>query len=157
MKIVFLDIDGVLNTPASRTRCGKYIGIDHDKLLRLKKIIDETDAKIVLVSTWKEGWEREKSRKPFQDGLANYLDMKFKMFGMTVYDKTSDCAEGIYLSRGEGILEYLQRQNAKSFVILDDMQFDYDGCGLTDAFVKTKSALGLTDKDVQKAVEILNL
>ncbi len=157
MKIVFLDIDGVLNTKKSRSRCGKYIGIDHDKLLRLKKIIDETGAKIVLVSTWKEGWEREKDRKPYQDALANYLDNKFKKVGLEVYDKTSDCAEGTYLSRGEGILEYLQWQNTKCFVILDDIQFDYDGCGLTDVFVKTKSALGITDGDVQKAVEILNL
>ena len=35
MKVIFLDIDGVLNTPSSESRCGEYIGIDDEKVEKL--------------------------------------------------------------------------------------------------------------------------
>lgn len=156
MKIIFLDIDGVLNTDKSRSRCGTVVGIDNDKLLRLKKIVDETNAKIVLVSTWKEHWERLQSRKIYQDELADYLDRKFKRVGLPVYDKTPSKFDCEYLSRGEGIVEYTYGRKIESFVIIDDYQFDYDRCGLTDYFVKTNQSSGLTDEKAQRAIEILN-
>lgn len=156
MKIIFLDIDGVLNCRTSRSRCGKYLGIDSDKLLRLKKIIDETGAKIVLVSTWKLGWYQLAQDKHKQNDLANYLDRKFKRIGLEVYDKTLDSLAGFYFSRGEGILEYKICKDIESYVIIDDFQFDYDGCGLTDCYIKTNAQIGLTDAEVQKATEILN-
>ena len=88
MKVIFLDIDGVLNGEKSRTRCAGYIGIDSDKLLRLKRIVEQTGAKIVLISTWKTGWQKLVACKRLQDELANYLDRRFKKFGLEVYDKT---------------------------------------------------------------------
>ena len=54
MKVIFLDIDGVLNedtTPTRTQSCALFI--DQEKLLRLKRIIDATQAKIVLSSTWR--------------------------------------------------------------------------------------------------------
>ena len=53
MKYLFLDIDGVLNTPTSKERCGQYVGIDSAKVLLLKYIVEETGALIILTSTWK--------------------------------------------------------------------------------------------------------
>lgn len=156
MKIIFLDVDGVLNTEKSRSRCGNYIGIDNDKLLRVKRIVIETGAKIVLVSTWKQNWERLQGRKIYRDKSADYLDRKFRKIGLTVYDKTSDWVEGKYLSRGEGVLEYIYRKRIKTFAIIDDYQFDYDGCGLTDCYVKINNKIGITDENVQQAMGILN-
>lgn len=155
MKIIFLDVDGVLNTPSSRSRCGGHAGIDRDKLLRLKTIVDKTNARIVLISTWKAGWEREQKHKFKQDIYARYLDEKFKHTGLAVYDKTPDRAEGIYLSRGEGILEFMDCKTIESFVILDDYQFDYDGCGLTDNFERINHNVGLTDGDAVFIIEKL--
>lgn len=155
MKYLFLDIDGVLNTPASQARCGQYIGIDCEKVLLLKHIIEETGAKIVLHSTWKEHWEKEHARKHLQDDLANYLDRKLWAAGLCAADKTPDRADGRYLSRGEGIAEYLNARSWESFVILDDLQFDYDSCGLTDYFVKTDEDTGLTAELAEKAIKIL--
>lgn len=155
MRVIFLDIDGVLNTPSSKSRCGEYIGIDDDKVKRLADIVKRTNAKIVLVSTWKNYWHREVKLKPLQDYTATYLDKKFEKFGLKVADKTRDKVDGIYLSRGEGILEYIERNNVTSFVILDDFQFDYDGCDLTDCLIKTNSAIGLTNGQVEKACKIL--
>ena len=155
MKYLFLDVDGVLNTPHSKTRCGGYIGIDFEKVLLLKHIVEETGALIVLHSTWKEEWENDSALKCCQDALANYLDKKLRAAGLCAIDKTPDYADGRYLSRGAGIVEYLNAREWESFVILDDLQFDYDGCGLTDDFVKTDENLGLTPELAEKAIGIL--
>ena len=156
MKYLFLDVDGVLNTPTSRSRCaGYYIGIDNTRVLLLKHIIEETGAEIVLHSTWKEFWEKEAHRKWMQDEFAIYLDKKLKAAGLAAVDKTPDYADGRRLSRGEGIAEYLNARKWESFVILDDLQFDYDSCGLTDYFVKTNEKIGLTFELAEKAIKIL--
>ena len=154
MKIVFLDIDGVLNCEGSRSRCVGYRGIDDKKVENLAKIVKATGAEIVLISTWKEDWRKtDKSR---QGMMANYLDKKLKKQGLTALDKTRDYVGKRHLSRGEGILDYLMRNEAESYVILDDFQFDYDSCGLTDRYVKTDNYNGgLTEILAQKATEIL--
>lgn len=156
MKVIFLDIDGVLNTPSSESRCGEYIGIDDDKTKMLAEIVKRTNAEIVLVSTWKKYWRKEEKLKPLQDYSATYLDEKLKKFGIKATDKTKDKSDGKYLSRGEGILEYIERNKVEKCVILDDFQFDYDGCDLTDYLIKTKQTEGLTKAQAEKACEILS-
>ena len=155
MKIVFLDIDGVLNTPSSKSRCGGYIGIDNDKVERLKKIIDKTKAEIVLISTWKKHWYKEERLKLSQDYIADYLDAKLAKYNLKATDKTVEKFEGQYLSRGEGIIEYIYRKNVENYIILDDCQFDYDGCNLTDKFIKINQSEGLSEKQVNVACEML--
>ena len=59
MKIIFLDIDGVLNSAAYRSQLGmRYFSeiIDRRKMPLLQKIVKETDAQIVLTSTWRKFW-----------------------------------------------------------------------------------------------------
>ena len=157
MKIIFLDVDGVLNTKSTKARCNGYIGIDENKLPFLKEIVDKTGAEIVLVSTWKEHWEKLLERKYLQDAFANQLDEKLNSVGLKVFDKTEDKRDGVWYSRCEGILDYLAYHKVSSFVILDDFQFDYDGCDLTDNLVQTNEKDGLTPEHVKKAIEILNL
>lgn len=155
MKVIFLDIDGVLNTPSSESRCGEYIGIDDEKVEKLKKIVKKTKAEIVLISTWKKYWRKEEKLKPMQDYSATYLDEKLAKQGIKAIDKTKDKADGQYLSRGESILEYVYRNNVEKYIILDDCQFDYDGCDLSVKLIKTNQTEGLTDISVYKACEIL--
>lgn len=155
MKAIFLDIDGVLNTPSSESRCGEYVGIDDDKVERLKQIVEKTKAEIVLISTWKKYWRKEKKFKPLQDYSANYLDEKLAKQGLKAIDKTKDKADGRYLSRGESILEYVYRNNVENYIILDDCQFDYDGCDLTDNYIKTNPIEGLSEQQVKVACETL--
>lgn len=155
MKIVFLDIDGVLNCEGSRSRCAGYRGIDDKKVENLAKIVKATGAEIVLISTWKEDWR--KTDKARQGMMANYLDKKLTKQGLAAWDKTRDFVGERYLSRGEGILEYLARGSVQSYVILDDFQFDYDSCGLTENYVKTDNYNGgLTEELAEKAIGILN-
>lgn len=156
MKIIFLDVDGVLNEDKSRARCCGYKGIDDKKAENLAKIVKATDARIVLISTWKDDWR--KTDKVRQGFLANYLDKKLLKQGVSIFDKTESLdKQGFYFSRGEGILRYLEKNPADGFVILDDYQFDYDACGLTGNYVKTDAYNGgLTELLAQKSIEILN-
>ena len=157
MKVIFLDIDGVLNEEKSRSRCCGYKGIDDKKAENLASIVKATGAEIVLISTWKDDWR--KTDKSHQGMMANYLDKKLKKQGLYVLDKTAsvDKENGFHLSRGMGILQFLSTHTIEKYVILDDYQFDYDGCGLTGNYVKTDNKNGvLTEELSQKAIEILN-
>lgn len=152
MKIVFLDIDGVLNCQTSNSRCGAYIGIDNDKVKRLRKIVEATNARIVLVSSWRSGWERV--YKNDQNELANYLDRKLKRERLYILDKTNDSV----WNRGEGIIKWVGTHNVDSFIILDDEKFDYADCGIISRLVKTSfydDNGGLQDEHVELAIDLL--
>ena len=120
------------------------------------KIVKATGAEIVLISTWKDDWR--KTDKRHQGMMANYLDRKLAKQGLTILDKTEsvDRVSGFHLSRGEGILQYLSTHSVEKYVILDDFQFDYDGCGLTENYVKTDYENGgLTEELAKKTIEVL--
>ena len=156
INIIFLDIDGVLNCSTTKDKCGGYTGIEDQKVRLLKQLVDKTNAKIVLVSTWKFYWYKEKYLKDKQDELANYLDMKLVKQGLAIYDKTDDYE---ILERGGGILQYLNILNLKGikvnkYVILDDQLFDYLATRLTKHLVQTSYRQGgLEEKHIKKALE----
>lgn len=158
LKVLFLDIDGVLNCHSTKDSCGKYIGIDDGKVELLKEIIDATGAIIVLVSTWKECWASEPRFKANQDELATYLDEKLAKHGLTAVDKTID---GDSFRRGKGILRYIELQKERGidinkYVILDDEMFDYLETKLTRHLIQTSFYQnGLEKKHVRKAIERL--
>ena len=93
MKVVFLDVDGVLNTAKTFERVynsfknsGKReLEIDSFRLEYLKKITDETDAKIVLSSTWRRFFQkidgkiipRSEKGKLFYE-ILNWIDLLIK-------------------------------------------------------------------------------
>lgn len=154
LKIIFLDIDGVLNCSNTKDRCEAYVGIEDKKVELLKQIVDATKAKLVLVSTWRYTWFKEDYLKSKQDELANYLDAKLAKYGLSIYDKTDDEAIG----RGQGIIEYLNNQNEKvdSFIVIDDEMFDYKETKLTKNLIQTSyDKGGLQNKHISKAIDKL--
>ena len=158
MKLLFLDVDGVLNCITTKDQCGIYMGIEDAKVKILKEIIDETGATIVLSSDWKYGWHKETANKVFQEETANYLDNKLKKQNLKIVDRTYE----YYVSeRGKGIKEFLnlmKRKNVEveNFVILDDRIFDFEKEGLLEHFVHTDFKTGLNEERKKKAIEILN-
>lgn len=159
MKVIFLDIDGVLNCRTSKSychddECGLITGIDSDKVKRLAKIVETTNAKIVLSSDWRVGWEKYyTTRKPSH---AKYLDNHLKKKGnITIFDKTPLSHGGYW--RGEEILAYLRlHQDVENYVILDDTFFeDFSIKEISEHLVLTEYKVGLTDADVEKAIKIL--
>lgn len=151
MKVIFLDVDGVLNCKTTKERCMGYIGIDRKKVLLLKHICAETGAEIVLVSTWKSCWYKEPEKKCEQDGFADELDKSLGAFGLTIFDRTYDDI----FDRADEILKWLEQNPAEKFVILDDEDFSYKQARLNKFWVKTDYNTGLTAELCERAIEIL--
>lgn len=153
MKVIFLDVDGVLNCRTSKSRCGEYVGVDKDKIKRLAKIVDATGAKIVLSSTWNESFN--KSAIPL-DYDGEYLTKHLWNHGkLRITTKTK---EVLGSNRGTEIKDWLvdhERWDITNWVVLDDqVSDDYDG-DIMNKLVLTDSETGLTDDNVAVAIEVL--
>lgn len=155
MKVIFLDIDGVLNSRAydRKRNWNEQTDIDETRLPLVKKIVDETGANIVLSSTWREHWNVD-PRLCDSDGI--YINNTFAKYGLKIYDKTPDL--GIAFDRPDEIKVWLDstEEIIERFVIIDDYRYTWGK--LSDNFVKTNPnfGLGLEEEHAQKAIEILN-
>lgn len=156
MKIIFLDIDGVLNNEFTKDLSPmRYRGINSTLVKRLAKIVKETNAKIVLSSDWKDEWEIDKT-KCSKDGI--YINEKLSKEGLSLIDKTNDKSIGddISTGRGFGIRKYLKNHpEVTNWVVLDDNIFKDFTDEILEHFVHTNYLYGITEKDVHLAINIL--
>lgn len=139
MKIIFLDIDGVLNNWAS---IAENIHILNDKCLLIRRIIEETGAKIVISSTWRLNSTVDELNKMLWSVGIPYNSVISKTPSMT----------GI---RGVEIETWLKDndQVERYCIIDDDSDFlDYQ----KKYFVQTNMKSGLTTKLAKQAINILN-
>lgn len=152
VKVIFLDIDGVLNDVESKTREPKgYIGIDDAKVRLLRKIVEETKANIVLTSTWKKWWEHNDEDC---DTSGHYMNQKLRKEQLRIIDKTDYMNE-----RGQGISEWLVKHpNVTAWAVLDDDVFDdFEEYGIMPHLVKTDFHRGgLKETHVERAIQLLN-
>ena len=152
MKIIFLDIDGVLNSVRyDRIRTINQGNIDETRLPMLKKIVDKTDALIVLSSSWRKHWEKDLGRC---DGIGKELTSTFAKHELFIYDKTACTVNN---DRAEEIRMWLaDHDNVKEFVILDDIAFGW-GSDLQCHLIKTDARMGfgLEEKHIQMAIQHL--
>lgn len=149
MKVIFLDVDGVLNCQNSKTSCNGIMGVDDEKVENLKILVDNTKAKLVLTSSWRTGWHKD--LKEQQGYLAEHLERKLETAGLSILDKTDDFC----VMRGEAITKWLFDNAVDNFIILDDEIWDYERRGLIDRLVKTEfydDEGGLTK---EKAIEAI--
>ena len=114
--VVFLDVDGVLNT---RTTCQRtpdgYTGIDDARVSVLANTIKKYGGgDIVLSSDWKE------MKTTDEDYI--YLASKLEKYGLNISGHTQDKKS----KRGAGIVKYLEgHPEIEEYVILDDCTFDF--------------------------------
>lgn len=145
MKIIFLDIDGVLNSLRSCMAFGdypypgrNYHKFDDVAIGLVKDIIKATDAKVFLSSTWRLTLsERE------QKQLSRRFD--FPIFGLT-----PDLSRK---KRGYEIQTILDEYNPTHYVILDD-SFDMLDSQLSN-FVKVDYNNGLSYENYKRALKLL--
>ncbi len=154
-KIIFLDIDGVLNIcfPAR----DKYGSLFHPHLVEnLKLLIQATQAKIVISSSWRD------------DGLEVMQEMwqERKLPGEVIDITPNFMAQtGSSLQRGNEIQDWLDRNPTEKYVIIDDDYSDINPEQLP-FFVRTSDnqehqdcidiGYGLTYICTQQAINILN-
>lgn len=159
MKVIFLDIDGVLDVFNRE----EYIQVlREDALLRLKKLVDKTDARIVVISGWRYGspWYtdrlQEKQRFPQECDNWPVLVKAFREWKLEVYDVTP--WEESLPTRSEEIMKYLEEHpEIERYVILDDcFGDDYSQCPeLRQKLVFVDANRALQDCDVEKALGML--
>lgn len=159
---IFLDIDGVLNCDTSKSRCGIFLGIDKDKVQRLARVVKETDAALVLTSTWRLDWipnhaYREHIDIHSQRYAGKYLrNHLWRKGGLVAEDATDDLLHyGTW--RDKEILHYLETHpDIKNYVILDDEFFwGFDVPKIWRHLVLTDPKVGFTDADADTAIMIL--
>jgi len=155
MKIIFLDIDGVLNSRVydRKRNWNEQTDIDETRLPLIKEIVDATDAKIVLSSTWRQHWDKDPNRC---DVDGRYINKTFAKFGLAIFDKTPYL--GNTALRREEISKWLKEteQDIEAFVIIDDYRYGWGD--LSDHFVKTDPnfRMGIEKEHVERAIKILN-
>ena len=148
--IIFLDIDGVLNSDKyfdsiSNKECINpvdrlMLDIDMSKVKLLLEIVGRTNAKIVITSSWR----RMK--------LYPYIKERLVSMGLPVIGETP-FLEG---QRGEEIRAYLADNQVDNFCIIDDEVFkDYQE--LEDNLIKTNFYEdGLTKEHANEVVKRLS-
>ena len=152
MKIIFLDIDGVLNSAVyDRQKSPGDSNIDKTRLALVKELVDKTGAKIVFSTSWRDHWDKNPEKRE-ETGVV--LDREFSEAGLEIYDKTPKIG---YLERSEEISLWLKdNPDVTHFVILDDHGYGWGD--LLDNFVQTNYRIGrgLEQDHIQRAIDILN-
>lgn len=153
IKILFLDVDGVLNTINSKGRliCKNgdlfELNLNNNRIKLLKKIIENTNCKIVLTSTWRMKYI-----------ACNKLEKKLKYKNIEIYDRTPILGEKSM--RGDEIKLWINQYKQKydifdmKYAIVDDDEIFLEE--QLDFFVKTDPLKGLTNENVENIIKILN-
>ena len=123
MKVIFLDVDGVLNSQQLFEKCedDQLISVDEDNIKNLKTIVDATGAKIVLSSSWRYGWAEHSDA--VQDWCQILVDILAK-YDLKIIDKTEYLSSG---RREDEIKDWLDKceEKIEGFVILDDGDYEW--------------------------------
>lgn len=155
MKVIFLDFDGVLNSAEyDRERDWSYnTNIDESRLPYLKRIIDATQAVIVLSTTWRKHWNKQEKDC---DEVGAWINRTFAKYGMQIYGKTPILEHRA--TRKQEVLGWLAYppEPIESFIMLDDEIKGWEELG--DRLVRTSryKGRGLEEEHVLQAIELLN-
>lgn len=155
MKVIFLDIDGVVNCSDTKERSpSKVIGVEQSKIALVKQIIEATGAKLILSSTWRIGWFYEETGSHDRDEQDwHYLRDEFFKQGLWFFDYTPlDKSR----HRGTEIQTWLDKweDEIDSYIVIDDSMYDiwemHEG-----HLIETSFRYGIQDEHVKQAIELL--
>jgi len=139
-KVLFLDIDGVLTTVATRFRRGDPACVE-----RLNRITDVTGAKIVVSSSWR-------GNPQIASVLAGW-GVTGEVIGVTPDLSVSATGIRIARERGDEIFRWLcDNMPTADYVILDD---DADMGPVINRLVRTDSHTGLSTHHADTAIKLL--
>lgn len=138
MKLLFFDVDGVLN------QLQKW-HVDDNCVKVLAQLVG-SDTKLVLVSTWRLGLERNIDSCSAQ---VIKLRKSLQKYGIDVVYKTQKLGD-----RRKEIDEFLRGKSVDSYVVLDDDKSEYSsikGLNLYEVNCKT----GLVASDIAKIKKVM--
>jgi len=139
MRVLFLDIDGVLNRRGTRERCGPWIGVDQELADLLLSWLNTTDIKIVLSSTWR-----------LHPEMFEHLEVAgIKWIGIT--PDLAEFGQGLWnaAQRGDEIKRYLGAHGEiERYAIIDDYEDMLPE--QQPYFVRTNDRHGITPDDIEK-------
>ncbi len=151
MKVIFLDVDGVLNSDEYFDKIknlnvdGIQSEIDVEKIKMLNMAINETGAKIVLTSSWRYTRNAQELKKLLSE-----------------YGIPTDSTPFIQNKRGLEIKQYLlENPDVENFIIVDDELFDSYDDELIKKLVKISNGNGhnfgegLLPKDIDEIIKRL--
>jgi hypothetical protein len=169
INVVFLDLDFVLNNTSFLQAAHKEVfgdkpravrADDHKKLCQanidpkavslLNDLLEKSEAKVVIHSSWKENWTMTEILVFLQN-----KGFKGEVIGMTqsLPENMKGCVDRRRAFEiANWLVESEKTMTVKSMVILDDEEI---GLGFDECQVRTDPINGLTQFDVDKAVKIL--
>ena len=145
MKLVFMDVDYVLNSYrkskevyilTGKRHSGKDFPFDEECMDNLKYIISETDAYIVISSSWRK----------YDDHMEV---LKNKLVEYDLFDRVIAMTDISYNKENE-IINFLNNISC-NFIILDDTYMKE----LNDYLVRTNPYCGLTRENAYEAIKLL--
>lgn len=165
MRVIFLDIDGVLNSEEfyqHRPLTQELNEIDEEKVKLLQQIVQATNAKIVLTSTWRVYDKTDKTSPSYK--VYGYLVDTLAKYDLSIFD----CTPWINENRPHEIQVWLSmwdlykdiHEHIRGYVILDDdfSHKQYAKFHLQNHLIKTTfygERGGLQPEHVQQAIDIL--
>lgn len=147
MKIIFLDIDGVLNGDLVTWEGFPDSHIDPALVQKLNRVIAATDAKIVISSSWRFRFNYTEMNE-----ILTRRGFVGEIIGETPkFVKNQRFSE--FISRGREIKEWLDdcAHEIESHIMFDDVHM-MDG---SKRLIKTDGKIGLTDENVERAIQML--
>ena len=167
MKILFLDVDGVLNSlaycatrgvPPVQLEAVDAWHLDPAAVLRLNELIEVTGAKVVLSSDWrmapeKPGMVRTEAALRRRGATFRLHDATPVLTMKQRRDRFGAMWQGTYTPRGFEIQCWLDEhpQVERIAIVDDEPEMEH----LMDRLVLTDTAVGLTDEDCSKLVSLL--
>jgi len=159
MKVIFLDIDGVLNSNLRRAeKNGGYL--EEKKIRLISTVVQRTGAVVVLHSGWRL-WLTD-SLRPINREAADLLSLLAK-HGIRLYGRTPDFSDEEIRKtkrfssiKAAEILSWLQdHSDVENYVVLDDL--DLHSKLLAGHQIRPDSSKGLSEEDAARAVKMLNM
>ena len=136
MKVIFLDVDGVLNTNKT-LYCDD--SIEAHLVQNLATIVEATGAEIVLTSNWR-----------FSHYSLTVLKDAFRYFNLTIYSEIED-----QFCRATEIKLWANKHKVDKYVVLDDEDENLSA-RFQEKFIKIDFSKGLTREVAAKAIKLLS-
>ena len=153
IKVIFLDIDGVLRPVTGE-------GFNQKCITKLNQLIELTDAKIVISSTWRQQGIDYVKEFLYENGLVGDIIDMTPILGVSRIWSKFEKYEKIKVPRGFEIKQWLvdyttMDQYVESYVIIDDSSdmLLYQ----LDHYVKVEQTKGFDNKCLKKALTILKV